>query len=254
MAVGLIPDMQPLRKTIHSAFTLMELLVVIGIIAVLAALLLPALSQAKARAQRVQCVGNLHQMGIGLHNFLANGNGYPVTIAVKDEVGRTWAGQLERDGFGITQPETNFLGRGVWLCPSAQWSTKILYPIKGYYGYNRYGILYPGNTTNEFGLQGHFDSKAQMFIPITEAEVAMPSDMMAMGDSFNATIDFPRGNLTNLETCGNTLARHQGKANVAFCDGHVESPTLKFLFEDTSDEALRRWNRDHQPHREKLTP
>jgi hypothetical protein len=38
------------------------------------------------------------------------------------------------------------------------------------------------------------------------------------------------------------------------CDGHVESPTLKFLFADTSDEALSRWNRDHLPHREKLTP
>ena len=50
------------------------------------------------------------------------------------------------------------------------------------------------------------------------------------------------------------LNRHQGKANVLFCDSHVESPTLKFLFEDTSDEALRRWNRDHLPHREKLAP
>ncbi len=49
-------------------------------------------------------------------------------------------------------------------------------------------------------------------------------------------------------------ARHQGKANVVFCDGHVESPALKYLFEDTSDEALSRWNRDHQPHREKLSP
>ena len=43
-----------------------------------------------------------------------------------------------------------------------------------------------------------------------------------------------------------------GKANVVFCDGHVESPTLKFLFEDTSDAALVRWNLDHLPHREKL--
>jgi hypothetical protein len=39
---------------------------------------------------------------------------------------------------------------------------------------------------------------------------------------------------------------------VAFCDGHVESPTLQFLFADTSDAALSRWNRDHQPHRERL--
>jgi prepilin-type processing-associated H-X9-DG protein len=49
-------------------------------------------------------------------------------------------------------------------------------------------------------------------------------------------------------------APHQGKANVVFCDGHVESPTLPFLFADTSDAALSRWNRDHLPHREKLSP
>jgi hypothetical protein len=41
---------------------------------------------------------------------------------------------------------------------------------------------------------------------------------------------------------------------VVFCDGHVESPALKFLFEDTSDAALVRWNRDLLPHREKLSP
>jgi len=34
----------------------------------------------------------------------------------------------------------------------------------------------------------------------------------------------------------------------------LESPTLAFLFADTSAAALRRWNRDHQPHRERLSP
>jgi prepilin-type processing-associated H-X9-DG protein len=48
--------------------------------------------------------------------------------------------------------------------------------------------------------------------------------------------------------------RHQGKANVVFCDGHVESPTLPFLFTDTSAAALSRWNCDRQPHRERLAP
>jgi prepilin-type processing-associated H-X9-DG protein len=56
------------------------------------------------------------------------------------------------------------------------------------------------------------------------------------------------------ENTKRVYARHQGKANVVFCDGHVESPTLQFLFEDTSDDALVRWNRDHLPHREKLSP
>jgi prepilin-type processing-associated H-X9-DG protein len=50
-----------------------------------------------------------------------------------------------------------------------------------------------------------------------------------------------------------------GKANVVFCDGHVESPTLPFLFTDTSAAALGRWKSlqtatNHQPHRERLAP
>ena len=82
--------------------------------------------------------------------------------------------------------------------------------------------------------------------------------MIAIGDSFTGSAEFDREKLgtgtpaDDLLTYGNTLTRHQGKANVVFCDGHVESPTLKSLFQDTSDAALVRWNRDHQTHRDKL--
>jgi prepilin-type processing-associated H-X9-DG protein len=62
------------------------------------------------------------------------------------------------------------------------------------------------------------------------------------------------GDFSTIGSTKRSYSRHQGKANVVFCDGHVESPKLKFLFEDTSDDALRRWNRDHQPHRELLQP
>jgi prepilin-type processing-associated H-X9-DG protein len=102
-----------------------------------------------------------------------------------------------------------------------------------------------------FGLQGHYDPDTDSFRPIAESEVVAPSDMMAIGDSFEGNWLFMRRPIEVFEEWGNILTRHQRKANVVFCDSHVESPRVKFLLEDTSDTALRRWNRDNQPHREK---
>jgi prepilin-type processing-associated H-X9-DG protein len=45
--------------------------------------------------------------------------------------------------------------------------------------------------------------------------------------------------------------RHNRRANVVFCDGHVECITFTKLFQATNDASLARWNRDHQPHRER---
>ena len=244
-------------ETSRTAFTLVELLVVIAIIGILAALLLPTVSQAKARAQRTRCISNLHQLGVGLQVLLANNHGYPVLFASTNEgyphYDRSWVAQLEREGLGISKPETNYYQKGVWFCPSARWSATTLARLPpAYYGYNRFGILYPGSATDSFGLGGRFNSNLRIWTPITETEVAVPSEMMAIGDSSDGSIEFVRRKLAGAEDDGNLVTRHQGKANAVFCDGHVESPTLKFLFEDTSDAALVRWNRDHLPHRDRL--
>ena len=233
------------------AFTFIELLIVIAVFGVLAALLLPAISRSKGKAQQIQCVSNLHQLGLGLQNFATDKHAYPSAIAgTNSDSSGPWYLQLQRGGFDASKPGTNFISEGVWRCPSAQLARNT--HSRGMaisYGYNAYGSLAIGNPTNALGLMGHFVSFSALFEPIKESEVPVPSDMMAIGDSLSEGVFFMRHKYLDYRRASSL---HQGKANVVFCDGHVESPTLTFLFQDTGDAALVRWNRDHLPHRDRL--
>jgi prepilin-type processing-associated H-X9-DG protein/prepilin-type N-terminal cleavage/methylation domain-containing protein len=245
-----------------SAMTLVELLVVIAIIAVLAALLLPSLTRSKATAQSIACKSNLRQLGIYLQMYLSANHCYPVNgrndtrPASRADSAIFWTGKLAREEFGVSQPTTNFFQEGVWRCPSAVWSVSMLVGAAHgntellNYGYN--DDRYNGNSLKApdkmFGLQGHYSLKTKYISSIAESEVVSSSDMMAIGDGFEGNGLLQRSPIDFYKEWGNILARHEGSANVVFCDGHVESPRLKFLFEDTNADALVRWSRDHQPH------
>jgi prepilin-type processing-associated H-X9-DG protein/prepilin-type N-terminal cleavage/methylation domain-containing protein len=250
----------------NSTFTLIELLTVIAIVGILAILLLVAVSLGKARALRIQCANNVRQLGLALQGFVADNNAYPLYV------NPSWISALQHAELSETTKRVStgvYLNKGVWLCPAANkppnWPQH-----EGYvsYGYNTYGTS-AQTDTNSLGLGGHYVwdfPKNTRFTapPVRESEVVAPSEMMAIGDGFEGGNGIIRDGVLVLwrtsgvqdyrESTQRSFARHQGRINVVFCDGHVESPTLEFLFEDTSDAALVRWNRDQRPHREKLSP
>lgn len=259
------------RRSVTSApvaFSMVELLVVIGIIGILSALLLVGISSAKARVRRIQCANNVRQLGQALQLFVADSHVYPLLVNVGywkekyTEHFTSWEAVIENE-LSKNFPRTNWAEpKGARDCPSAErpsdWPED-----RGYveYGYNGYGLS-EINETNTTGLGGHKVELPSFAPPVRESEIAVPSEMMAIGGGFKGGNGvFEDGSTilwrtsTAKEIVGSTKrssSRHQGKANVVFCDGHVESPTLKLLFETKTDDALVHWNRDHLTHSDNL--
>jgi prepilin-type N-terminal cleavage/methylation domain-containing protein/prepilin-type processing-associated H-X9-DG protein len=232
------------KRAGRGGFTLLELLVVIAIISVLAGLLLPVLSRAKAAAQVARCQGNLRQITLGLRMYVDDFGHYPLMLwrqeAQGTHQGLWW--------FDLLQPFTaSSWTNGLYRCPAYRgltFSTVVSGPetplgwtAQGSYGYNTSGTgrETPGQLLG-LGASG-------IHPPISESSVLVPSDMIALGDSGTT--------LPTLHPDRPTPSRfaHRHAANISFCDGHVELIQTNSLLRAAASER-RRWNRDNQPHPE----
>jgi len=175
-----------------------------------------------------------------------------------DPPGRWWGDQLERGGFGISKQQEYFWESGVWRCPSTHWPYNETAQHTPFYAYNAFGALRVCNRTNALGLFGQTvtgtEGTTTEIVGVPESEVVAPSDMMAIGDNMTPSWLFFMRHVADAgwkaKWQSEISSRHQGRVNVLFCDGHIENPKLAFVFQDTNDVALIRWNRDHKPHLE----
>lgn len=193
-------------------FTLIELLVIIAIIAILAAILLPALGKARERAKAIKCAGNLKQVGSAMQMYINTWDGWIYPLRDDWTNGPWWFSRLNDDFINNQE---------MFHCSSHEDFVFDKYNIS--YGYNYYGSDAIDGPANGLGLTwGHAEEPAvKMNMIKNGSSMIMIADAREDGNSTTPNCAILPSTSPTASVASLVSARHNGRANVLWVDAHV---------------------------------